>query len=82
MLDLKLYYMKTCPFCQRVLDYLAQSNISVPLKDINDSVENRKELIDIGGKAQVPCLVIDGKALYESLDIIEWFKNHPETKAS
>ena len=35
-----------------------------------------EELIKIGGKPQVPCLVIDGKALYESLDIIEWFKRN------
>lgn len=30
----------------------------------------------IGGKTQVPCLVIDGKPLYESLDIIEWLKTN------
>jgi glutaredoxin len=63
-----------CPYCQKVRDYLAKENITVPMKDIYENPANRDELIKIGGKAQVPCLVIDGKALYESSDIIEWFK--------
>ena len=32
----------------------------------------RDELIAIGGKGQVPCLVIDGQPLYESDDIIQY----------
>jgi len=32
----------------------------------------RAELIEIGGKGQVPCLVHNGKPLYESTDIINW----------
>ena len=69
---LTLYYKKTCPFCQKVMTFMQQNNISVPLKDRDASPQNRQELIDIGGKPQVPCLVIDGKALYESDDIIRW----------
>ena len=34
------------------------------------------ELIQIGGKTQVPCLIIDGQALYESDDIIDWLKKN------
>jgi len=65
-----------CPYCQRVRDYLAKENITVPLKDTRDNPDYRDELIKIGGKPQVPCLVIDGKPLYESLDIIEWLKKN------
>ena len=36
-----------------------------------------KELIQVGGKQQVPCLFIDGKPLYESLDIIRWLEENP-----
>jgi len=45
------------------------------MKNIHEDTGAKEELIRIGGKGQVPCLVIDGKALYESDDIIEWFKN-------
>jgi glutaredoxin 3 len=65
-----------CSYCQRVRDYLSKEGISVPMKDTRENPANRDELIKIGGKPQVPCLVINGKALYESLDIIDWFKKN------
>ncbi len=66
-----------CPYCQRVRDFLQKEGISVPLKDTHENPAYRDELIKIGGKPQVPCLVIgEAQALYESLNIIEWFKNN------
>ena len=55
-----------------VTNIMQQSGITIPMKDTNVDPRNREELVKIGGKGQVPCLVIDGKALYESNDIIEW----------
>ena len=75
-MPLTLYHFAGCPYCARVRDFLARKNIQVSMKDIHQNLANREELIKIGGKPQVPCLVIDGKALYESLDIIEWFKKN------
>jgi glutaredoxin len=76
MPELTLYIMDTCPYCHRVLNYLEQHQIKVAQKDIAKNSAHRKELLDIGGKTQVPCLVIDGNALYESADIIQWFKDN------
>lgn len=76
MTNLTLYYIPTCPYCQKVFAFMKQNSISIPLKDRNADPKVREELIRVGGKQQVPCLVIDGKALYESDDIIEWFKNN------
>ena len=72
MPDVTLYYKPTCPYCQKVLAYMDQNGINLRLKDVLASPENKQELIKIGGKGQVPCLVTDGKALYESDDIIKW----------
>ncbi|MFA5088498.1 MAG: glutathione S-transferase N-terminal domain-containing protein [Candidatus Omnitrophota bacterium] len=78
MPSLTFYYMEHCPYCQKVLDYLRQRNISVPFKNTQENMKFRSELMEIGGKTQVPCLVIDGQALYESDEIIRWFeKNWP-----
>ena len=71
MPELTLYGRTSCPYCVKVLRFMQHRNITIPLKDTTDP-ENREELIRIGGKGQVPCLVIDGKALYESMDIIAW----------
>ncbi len=74
-MNLTLYHFQGCPYCARVRDYLSEKGVQIPMKDIRENAQYREELVKIGGKAQVPCLVVDGKALYESLDIIEWFKN-------
>ena len=76
MVELTLYYSPTCPYCRKVLNFMQQQNIKIPVKNRDESSANRQELIRIGGKAQVPCLIIDGKALYESDDIIDWMKKN------
>jgi len=76
--DLVLYSSHHCPFCQRVQDYLHENHKSVPTRYTDDHPEIKQELIQIGGKGQVPCLVIDGYPLYGSNAIIEWMKTHPE----
>lgn len=74
--DLLLYFKYTCPFCTKVLAYLDQLKLEVPQKDISGSEEIIQELIKVGGKKQVPCLIIDGKPQYESGDIIKWLEDN------
>ena len=75
-MDLKFYYLEACPYCKKVRQYMDRNNISVEMLEINADPKNQKELIEIGGKDQVPMLLIDGKPLYESDDIINWFKEN------
>ena len=74
--EIVLYYKPACPYSQRVLKYLKLINKTVTLKDLESNPEAKSELIHIGGKPQVPCLVVDGKALYESEDIVTWLSQH------
>lgn len=67
-----LYTISTCPFCRRVETFMKKRGSDLPRKDILAEAGARDELISIGGKGQVPCLVIDGKALYESAEIIAY----------
>ena len=67
-----LYHFESCPFCQKVRRFAKQNNILLAEKDIRLDSKARDELIGIGGKSQVPCLVADGIAIYESDDIIDW----------
>ncbi|HOK62979.1 MAG TPA: glutathione S-transferase N-terminal domain-containing protein [Soehngenia sp.] len=80
-MDLKLYYMDYCPFCNRVINYIKENNLEIELRNINIK-ENYDELISKGGLDQVPMLLIDGKPLYESEDIIKFLngilKKHDE----
>ncbi len=78
-MKLELYMFETCPYCRRVLNYLDESGrTDVELHNIHKNAADRQRLIEVGGMEQVPCLFIDGEPMYESLDIIDWLKAHPQ----
>lgn len=71
-----LYYKPTCPYCQKVLDYLEDLNKTLVLKNIKGHPENTEDLKRLSQKTQVPCLIIDGEPLLESDAIILWLEEH------
>ena len=72
-----LYYKPTCPYCVRVLNFMNERGIECEMRNtLEPGVAS--ELVAVGGKQQVPCLVIDGQALYESLDIIEYMRTRAD----
>lgn len=76
--DFELYFKPDCPYCLKVLNFFSENKIikfpSYNTEDKTCGAKNRRKLEEIGGKVQVPCMVIDGKAMYESDDIIEYAK--------
>ncbi|RAP29899.1 glutaredoxin [Candidatus Marinamargulisbacteria bacterium SCGC AG-343-D04] len=74
--SLIFYTMYSCPFCARVVQYLEEHGVELEFRDILETPDYRQELIDLGGKAQVPCLSIDNFPLYESEDIIMWLEDN------
>lgn len=76
MKNLKLFYFDECPFCKKVIQYMKGNNIEVEMANIHTDPKNKEELIKLGGKEQVPMLLIDGEPLYESNDIINWLKEN------
>lgn len=70
--ELVLFTRPTCPWCRRVTAYADEHGISLTLRDTSADPLALKELERVGGKRQVPCLLIDGQPLYESADIIAW----------
>ena len=71
--DYTLYYSKNCPYCMKVLRFMNENGISMEKRDTSLPGVKR-ELVNIGGKPQVPCLVVNNEALYESDDIIEYLR--------
>ena len=61
--NLELFYKPTCPYCHKVMSFMEQNNIELPMHDIVADDAARERLIEVGGKRQVPCLFIDGKAM-------------------
>lgn len=73
--EYKLYFKPECPYCQKVMKYMDEAHVELPMFNIHEG-SNQSDLIEIGGKKQVPCLIINGEALYESDDIISYLKEH------
>ena len=73
---LTLYIRSNCYYCRKVLKFLASEGKTIPMKDTQKDPGAREELIQIGHKGQVPCLVINDQALYESDAIIAWLKKN------
>jgi glutaredoxin len=73
-LDLELFKKDRCPFCQRVFRTLERLEVPVRLRDIRQDPDALKQLVEVGGKKQVPCLFVNGKPLYESADIVRFLE--------
>ena len=64
-----LYHYVHCPFCVRVR--LALGFLNVAYDSIVVPYDDEKTPIELVGKKMLPIAVIEGKAMNESLDIIE-----------
>ena len=69
----ELYELESCPYCKKVIECLENKGITFEKKDISEP-KHYKELLGLGGKAQVPFLYdYDSNIrLYESDKIIEF----------
>ncbi|HIK02116.1 TPA: glutathione S-transferase N-terminal domain-containing protein [archaeon] len=74
---MKLYIYETCPYCMKVRNTMKELGYEegkdVILLDANKE-ENAKELIELGGKLQVPFLIDGETMMYESSDIMEYLR--------
>ena len=78
-MELELFMFDGCPYCAKVIREIeAQDRDDIEIYDIHEDNDARERLIEEGGKEQVPCLFIDGEALYESNDIIQFLRDNPQ----
>ena len=74
-----LYQYHTCPFCIKVRRAMKRLSLNIEILDAQGNQQHRQELMDQGGKTQVPCLKItqqDGSTtwMYESNQIISFLQ--------
>jgi len=74
--QLLLYYTPTCPYSMKVVRFLNSIHKKIALVDVRNNPQAKRELIEYGGKSQIPCLFIDEKPLYEADKIIDWLSKH------
>lgn len=67
-----LYVKSACGVSRRArvaIDNLHASK-EVAIRNVSDDADAKAELLKSGGKDQAPCLLLDGKYMYESGDLI------------
>ena len=76
--ELVLYGRDSCPYCLRVKQEVERMGIGhhIEVRDTSFGGPWRTDLAERTGRTQVPCLFIDGVAMFESQDIIIWLDQH------
>lgn len=69
---LTLYKAVWCPYCHEVLSFMEQAGIQIPVVDIDVDHSAIDTIYAAAGTDQVPCLMIDGEPMLESVDIIKY----------
>ena len=74
-MKLILYHFEACPYCEKVRRAIRELPIEgIEYRDILERAEYRRELIEMNGTRQVPCLLIDGQSMLESDDIVAFLR--------
>lgn len=76
--QLVLYKFDSCPYCRRVMRLVDQLELadSIEYRDTRTDPRWRSDLRQRTGRTQVPCLFIDGEAMFESADINDWLQRN------
>ncbi|NOQ88518.1 MAG: glutaredoxin [Gammaproteobacteria bacterium] len=75
--NMVLYHFQMCPFCVKTRRQIRRLALSIENRDARNDPQWNQELINDGGKYQVPCLKItasDGSVnwMYESTEINQY----------
>jgi glutaredoxin 3 len=73
-MQLELYHLKGCPYSAKVRAFINEAGLKskIIFHEIHAEPQAYDKLMELTGQAQVPCLVIDGKPLLESDEIIKF----------
>jgi len=76
-----LYHFQACPFCARTRAAMEELGLNIQKRDIRIVPDFKLELLELGGKVQVPCLRIErnnqeSQWLYESDAVIQFLRNN------
>lgn len=73
-MTLDLYHRIRCPYSAKVRDFLATHGLEdrIAYHDVDHDLGALDALMNLTGKEQVPCLVVDGEPILESDDIVRW----------
>ncbi len=77
-MNIQLFHKWQCPYSARVRDFIDEHQLGSRIEyvEINEVEGAQDKLAQMTGKSQVPCLVVDGKPLLESAEIVQWLRQN------
>ena len=62
-MKVKVYSTKTCPWCKKVKEFLAEKNVEYENIDVGADQKAANEMVEKSGQMGVPVTDIDGKII-------------------
>jgi len=77
-MELELYHRWGCPYSAKVREFINENGLDrqVKLIEVDESDNAIETLMNLNQSPQVPCLVVDGRPILESRDIINWLNGN------
>ena len=77
--SMKLYQFRQCPFCVKTRRSIRRLGLNIELRDARNDPQWQSELVNEGGRYQVPCLRLveadgDSEWLYGSENIVRYLE--------
>lgn len=63
-----VYSTKTCPWCQRLKEYLKERKVSFIEKEVSSDFSAQRELVEKSGQMGVPVTIIDHEKVIVGFD--------------
>lgn len=75
----KLFVTTFCVYCKPIVKRIEEENLNIEVVNLSENREEQKTLLEVGGKMQVPMLLIgEDEGMYESMDIMNWIDENLE----
>ncbi len=77
-MNLELLHRWHCPYSRKVRDFIDQNNLGsqIKLSELDETTGAIERLVQLTGKQKSPCLLIDGRPLLESDEIVRWLRDN------
>ena len=63
MTKIKVYSTPTCPWCQKVKEFLKEKKVDFKNIDVSEDTDAAKEMVEKSGQMGVPQIEINGKII-------------------
>ncbi len=77
-MEIQLFHNWRCPYSARVRDFVDEHGLGDKIEYVETTeVEGAERKLDeLTGTSQVPCLVVDGRPMLESAEIVQWLEQN------